>query len=183
MTANRPRARSTIEIVHRNAARLAFVLTTVLALAAVVVAARVLPERVPTHFGASGAADDWSSRTAAIAFLGASTAGLASMFAALVRWTPRMSVEWMNVPNKQQWIEAGLEDELRRRLRADLLVFGTGMNVVSLSVTLSMVQAARSDSGGLPLWWFLLFGAWLLFTIGHVVFMYAVRYRLAPAGR
>jgi len=168
---------------HRDAARLAFVLTAALALAAVVVAALVLPDRVPTHFGPSGAPDSWSSRTAAVTFLGAFTVGLAAMFAALARWAPRMSLQWMNIPNKQQWIDAGLEDELRRRFRVDMLVFGAGMNVVALSVTAAMVQAAHSASGGLPLWWFILFGGWLLFTIGHVAFMYAVRYRLVPADR
>ena len=170
-------------IVHRGAARLAFVLTAALALGAVVVAAVVLPDRVPTHFGASGAPDDWSSRPAAVAFLAATTAGLTALFAALVRWTPRVSMEWVNVPGKQRWIEAGLEDELRRRLREDLLVFGAGVNVVSLSVTLAVVQAAHSSSGGLPLWWFLLFGAWLLFTTAQVVHVHVVRYRLAPADR
>jgi uncharacterized membrane protein len=159
------------------------VLTGVLAVAAVVVAALVLPERVPTHFGAAGAPDDWSSRAGAVTFLAVFTAAMVALFVGLVRWVPAMPVEWINIPNKRQWIEAGLEGELRRRLRVDLLVVGAGLNVVCLSVTLAMVQAAHSPHGGLPWWWFVVLGVWLVFTTAHVVVMHAVRYRLGPAAR
>lgn len=166
--------------VHRNVAGSLFVVTSALACVAVVVAALVLPERVPTHFGGTGMPDDWSSRAGAVTFLAVHTAGMVALFAALVRWVPRMPAEWINVPHKQQWLRSGLEGELRRRLRIDLLVFGVGMNVVSLSVTLSLVQAAHTGDGRMPVWWFVVLGAWLLFTIGQVVVMHAVRYRLEP---
>lgn len=168
---------------RRNPAQLAFVLTAVLSVAAVGWAASVLPERVPTHFGAAGAADDWSSRAGAVTGLGVLSVGMIAMFAGLVRWTPRLPIEWINVPEKQRWIGAGLEGELRRRLRVDLLLFGAGVNVVSLAVTLGMVHAARSADGGLPWWWFAVMAAWLVSTVVHVVVLHAVRYRLGPVDR
>jgi len=169
--------------VPRKSAETVFVLTTVLSLAAVGVAAAVLPDRVPTHFGAAGDPDAWSTRAGAVTFLALFTAGVAAMFAGLVRWTGRLPLAWVNVPDKQRWVDAGLEAELRRRVRADLLVFGAEANVLVLSVTAAVVQAARSASGDLPGWWFVVFGAWLLATITHVVVVGAVRYRLDPAGR
>ncbi|WP_432519055.1 DUF1648 domain-containing protein [Kineococcus sp. SYSU DK006] len=162
----------------RNAAPVAFALTTVAAVAAVIVAALVLPERVPTHFGATGDADDWSSRAGAVTFLALLTAGMAGMFAAFARGSARMSMEWVNVPHKQRWIEAGLEAELRRRLREDLLLFGAGTNVLVLSTTLAVIQAARSGADALPWWWVTVFALWLVATIAHAVFMQRVRYRL-----
>lgn len=168
--------------VLRHPARFAFVSTAAPAVAAVVVAAFVLPDRVPTHFDLLGTPDDWSSRAGAVTFLAIFTGGLLAVFVGLAWWAPRMSWQWINVPNKRQWVEAGLEDELRRRMRGDLLVIGAGMNVFCLATTLSMVQAARTD-GGLPWWWFVVLGAWLVFTIAHVAFMYGVRYRLGPVER
>lgn len=165
----------------RKSAETVFAVTTVLSLAAVAVAAALLPDRVPTHFGASGAADDWSTRAGAVTFLALFTAGVAAMFAGLVRWTGRLPLAWINVPEKQRWVDAGREPELRRRLREDLLLFGAGVNLLALAVTAAVVQAARSDSGGLPGWWFVVFGAWLLVTITHAVLVGAVRYRLDPA--
>ncbi|WP_432542112.1 DUF1648 domain-containing protein [Kineococcus sp. SYSU DK002] len=158
-----------------------FVTTAVLACAAVVWAATVLPQRVPTHFAGAGEPDAWSSATGAVVFLAALTVGLVATFSALVRWVPRVRWEWVNVPRKQEWIDAGLEGELRRRLRVDLLVLGTAMNVFAGSVTLAVVQAARSADHALPGWWFVVLVAWLVFTVVHAVVMHAVRYRL-PVG-
>ncbi|WP_432572938.1 DUF1648 domain-containing protein [Kineococcus sp. SYSU DK005] len=167
----------------RSAAPLAFAVTTAAAVAAVVVAAAVLPERVPTHFGATGEADDWSSRAGAVTFLALLTTGVAGMFAAFARGAARMSMEWVNVPHKQRWIEAGLEAELRRRLRVDLLLFGAGTNVLVLATTLATVQAARSGKDALPWWWFVVFALWLVATTAQAVFVHRVRYRLEPVVR
>ncbi|WP_337063277.1 DUF1648 domain-containing protein [Kineococcus sp. G2] len=165
-----------------KAAPLAFAVSTVLAAAAVVVAAVVLPERVPTYFGADGEAGNWSSRAEAVTFLALVTAGMAGLFAVTARWVLRMSVEWVNVPHKQRWIEAGLEGELRRRLREDVLLFGASTNVLVLSVTIAVVQAAFSGTDALPVWWFVVFVLWFLLTVAHAVLMHRVRYRLDRTG-
>ena len=162
---------------YRKTASVVFAVTTVLAAAAVVIAAGLLPERVPTHFGAGGDADDWSSRTEAVTFLALLTLGMAGLFAALAWWMPRMSMEWVNVPDKQRWIEAGREGELRRRLREDALLFGASTNVLVLSTTIAMVQAASSGTDALPVWWFVVFAGWLLLTTVHAVFIHRARYR------
>ncbi|WP_432496343.1 DUF1648 domain-containing protein [Kineococcus auxinigenes] len=162
----------------RKLAPLAFVVTTVLAVLAVVVAAVVLPERVPTHFAANGQADDWSSRTAAVTVLALITTGVAGLFGAVAQAGPKMSTEWMNVPHKQQWLDAGPEEEMRRRVRADAFVFGASTDVVVLSMTIAITQAARSGTDALPGWWFVVAASWVLFRIAHVVLMHRVRYRL-----
>ena len=157
---------------------LPFVITTTLALLAVVVCALLLPGRVPTHFGANGAADDWGTRTSAVALQAVITAGLGALFAALAWWTPKLPWERINLPGKQRWAERGLQDEVRRRLCTDLLWMGSAMALLNIALTFSTVDAARSGTDSLPWWFFLAFGGWLVAMAGYVVFMLLVRYRL-----
>ncbi|MEZ0493436.1 DUF1648 domain-containing protein [Kineococcus sp. TBRC 1896] len=157
---------------------LTFAITTALALIAVVVSATLLPERVPTHFGADGAADDWGTRTGAVTFQAAITAGLAALFAVFAWQMPKLPWEWINLPGKQRWAEAGLQDEVRRRLRADLLWMGSAMALLNIALTFSTVDATRNGTDSLPWWFFLAFGAWLVAMTGYVAFMVVVRYRL-----
>ncbi|WP_432512264.1 DUF1648 domain-containing protein [Kineococcus sp. SYSU DK001] len=157
---------------------LTFTITTALALIAVAVSATLLPERVPTHFGANGAADDWGTRTGAVASQAAITAGLAALFAVLAWQVPKVSWEWINLPGKQRWAEAGLQDEVRRRLRTDLLWMGSAMALLNTALTFSTVDATRSGTDRLPWWFFLAFGAWLVAMAGYVAFMVLRRYRL-----
>ncbi|MBB2903300.1 putative membrane protein [Kineococcus radiotolerans] len=160
---------------------LTFTITTALALVAVVVSATLLPERVPTHFGANGAADDWGTRTSAVTLQAATTAGLGALFAVLARQMPKVSWEWINLPGKQRWAEAGLQDEVRHRLRTDLLWMGSAMALLNTALTSSTVDATRSGTDGLPWWFFLAFDAWLVAMAGYVAFTGLVRYRL-PEG-
>ncbi|MEZ0163722.1 DUF1648 domain-containing protein [Kineococcus sp. LSe6-4] len=157
---------------------LVFVITTALALLAVAVSVVLLPARVPTHFGADGAADDWGTRTGAVAFQAVITAGTGALFAALARWVPTLPWEWINLPGKQRWADRGLQGEVRRRLRTDLLWMGSPMALLNLALTSSVVDAARSGTDSLPWWFFLAFGGWLVAMTAYVVFTCTVRYRL-----
>lgn len=155
---------------------LTFTITTGLALVAVAVSAALLPERVPTHFGAGGATDDWGTRTGAVTFQALITAGTGALFAALARWMPELPWEWINLPGKQRWAERGLQDEVRRRLRTDMLSLGSATAVLNVALTASTVDAARSGTDRLPWWFFLALGAWLATITGYAVFACLVRY-------
>ncbi|WP_432562072.1 DUF1648 domain-containing protein [Kineococcus sp. SYSU DK003] len=165
---------------RRNPALPVFVGTTVLAFAAVVLAAFLLPDRVPTHFGGSGAADDWSSRAGALTFLSLLTAGMTALFAGLAWWMPRVGWEWVNLPAKQRWAELGLQDEVRRRLRTDVLWTGSAMSLFEIAVTSAVVDAARSGTDRLPGWALVAFVVWLVVFVGYAAST-PLRYR-PPAG-
>jgi uncharacterized membrane protein len=160
-----------------SAALLAFLTTTTLALAAVVGSASLLPEVVPLHFGVAGEADDWGTRSSAVVFLTVVTAGLAALFALLAWATPKIPWEWVNLPGKERWTELGRREEVRRRLRADLLWLGAATSVLNIAVTLSILVAARSGSGRLPTWFFLAFVTWLGVIAVYSTYMYRARYR------
>lgn len=157
---------------------LAFVSTTALALVVVLVTAPLLPARVPTHFAADGAADGWGTRTSAVTFQAAITAGLGALFAGLAWWMPKLPWGWINLPDKQRWAQRGLQDEVRRRLRTDMLRLGSSVALLNVALTVSTVDAARNGTDSLPWWFFLAFGGWVVTITGYVVLMCLVRYRL-----
>jgi len=157
---------------------LTFMITTALALIAVAVSATLLPERVPTHFGANGTADDWGTRTSAVTFQAAITAGLSALFAVLAWTMPKVPWEWINLPGKQRWAEAGLQAQVRHRLRADMLWMGSAMALLNIALTFSTVDATRDGTNSLPWWFFLALGIWLVAMTSYVAFMGLVRYRL-----
>ena len=157
-------------------ALLSFVAATVLVLAAVAASGLLLPETVPTHFGAGGAADAWSTRTSAVTFLTIVSGGLVALFALLAWATPKMPWDWMNVPGKERWAELGRQDEVRRRLRSDILWLGTATALLNVAITLSVVDAARSGTDRLPTWFFLALGAWTVAIVGYAAAS-MVRYR------
>ena len=100
---------------------------------------------------------------------------------ALLAWaTPRMPWEWINLPGKERWAELGREDEVRRRLRTDLLWLGTATALLDVALTCSIVEAARGGTGQLPTWFYFSFVTWLVAIAGYTAFMGLVRYR-APA--
>ncbi|WP_432510919.1 hypothetical protein [Kineococcus sp. SYSU DK001] len=153
-------------------------------------AATVLPERVPTHFGPGGEAGAWGWAAGAVTSLAVLTAGPVGTFSALARWVPRArwewvdvprEQEWVDVPREQEWVDAGLGGRAAPAVAHRPAGVGTGMDVFAGSLTVAVVQAARSAGHGLPGWWSAVLAGWLVFTAGHVVVTCAVRYR-PPAG-
>ncbi|WP_432482298.1 hypothetical protein [Kineococcus esterisolvens] len=155
--------------------------SVVLHAAAVVAAALVLPERVPTRFGGGGGADEWSSRAEAVASSALAGTLVAGLFAGLAAWVPRLPLEVVNVPNAAFWKSPEHEGELRRRLREDLLGIGTTTVLLLTAVQGALVQAALSGTGRLPWWFFAVLGAWLAGVLGWVLSLALTRYRV-PRG-
>ena len=105
------------------------------------------------------------------------TVDLNALFAVLAWRMPTLPWEWVNVPGKQRWERAGLQEEVRRRLRSDLLHLGSATALLNTALTFSTVDAARSGTDSLPWWFFLAFAAWLVVVTGYAVFSCSVRYR------
>ncbi|WP_432494458.1 DUF1648 domain-containing protein [Kineococcus auxinigenes] len=158
--------------------------SVVLYAAAVVVAALVLPERVPTHFGGSGEADDWSSRTGAVTVSALIGAALAALFAALAAGVRRLPVDVVNVPNAWYWRAPEHEAELRRRAVGDLWAVGTATMLLLTAVEGAIVQVALTGTGRLPWWFFAVFGTWIAGLLVWALTLGPTRYRVPEgAGR
>lgn len=137
----------------------------------------VLPERVPTHFGADGRADGWSSRTGALAF----SALLPLLLLLLAPFTSMLVVrapELINAPNKQWWTATAARlRRYERLLREDLWLMMLVTLALLVAMQVAIVFAAESPDERMPDG--LLFGSMAVFGIGLV----AVLVRMFSGGR
>lgn len=152
--------------------RLALVL---IATAYVVVLGRsafVLPDRVPSHFDGSGQVDDWTSRTAMVAFWAAMGLVVLVAMPALTRLAAAGDGTWVNMPqrSKDYWFAPERRAEFRVRFGDDLDGFaaltGALMTAV-LALTTWVATTGREDA---PWWVFVaLTGSYLAATAVWVV--------------
>lgn len=137
----------------------------------------VLPERVPTHFGAGGEADGWSSRNGAVAFSALLPLLIVlptPLMSKLTLWAP----ELINVPNKQWWTASGARlRRFERLLREDLWLITALTLALLVAGQVGIVMAARSGTDQMPGW--ALPGALVVFIVG----LGAVLARMFVGGR
>ena len=158
-------------------ARVALAVSAALYALAVLVAAAVLPERVAVHFGGTGAADRFGSRTESLvvqACVGAVVLLLAVGADVALRRVPLSSID---VPHADHWKTPQHEPELRRRLRADLTGFFAATLLLLTAVSLAVTEANASGDGHLPWWSFAALVAYLVGTAGWLVHQLTGRYR------
>lgn len=124
---------------------------TILWLAVLAWQVAVLPERVPTHFDASGQADEWSSRAGALA---------SSVLGPLVLVFPlplmaRLAVRWpqsINAKNRDWWMASGQRlRRFERLLREDLWLISAAMLIMLMLVQAGITESALSGAGALPM--------------------------------
>jgi hypothetical protein len=63
----------------------------------------LLPDRIPTHFGAGGVPDGWMTRGGYTKFMLAFTVGLPFAMAGAIGWLPRLAPWLVNMPNRDHW--------------------------------------------------------------------------------
>lgn len=85
-----------------------------------------LPERVPTHFAGTGAADAWGSRDQLILIYLLTTLGLGAMHLVIDLLLPRMPPRWINLPHRRYYLAPGRRAESLAYMRNWLLWFATG---------------------------------------------------------
>jgi len=160
--------------------RRAFLLTTVLYAASIVVAAAVLPTRVPLHFTGSGEPDRWGSRTEAVLTFGLIGAGLALLLggsAALMDRLPLRSGT-VNLPHKEWWLATPeREAEARRRLRADLYGLAAAVMTFLTAAVVVTVATARSDDPSLGWPFMVAVGVFVVGVVLWAIWMSVARYR------
>lgn len=147
--------------------RLALVLSATAYVVVLVWSALVLPERVPAHFDASGQVDDWTSRTAMVAFWVVIGAVVLVGMPALTRLAASGDGTWVNMPqrSKDYWFAPERRAEFRVRFGDDLEGFAalTGLLLTALLALTTWVATTGRD--GLPWWVFVvLTGGFLLAT-------------------
>jgi uncharacterized membrane protein len=160
--------------------RTAFAVAFGLHLTAVAWAASRLPLRVPVHWGAGGAPDQWGSRSEFVlsAALAGALVGALSVGAALL--LRRVSVQSVRVPFAEHWTSPAHEGELRDRLERDALWLGTATLLMITIATLFAVEAATSARQRLSPWVVVVLVGYLLAVTARCVWSSLVGYRPAP---
>jgi uncharacterized membrane protein len=141
-----------------------------------------LPPRIPTHFGASGKADAWSSASIVPWFiLCAVSVGLSAMIYFLT--APAAKSVW-NIGEKERFLK--LTPEQQKPVLDLVRLFGAAsalcVNVVMLSLHLGIYLAATGRTKGLP-WWMniVLFVAPICLVAGIIPWDRAVRREVRKA--
>jgi uncharacterized membrane protein len=130
-------------------------------------AALVLPERVPSHFDASGRVDDWSSRTGVLVFWVAVGVVVLVGIPALTRALTAGDGTWVNMPQatKDYWFAPERRAEFAVRFQDDMEAFValTGALLVAGLALTTWVGTTGRDAA--PWWGFVLVvGAYLVLT-------------------
>lgn len=146
-------------------------------LALVFSSGRLLPDRVATHFGASGQPDDWMSRSGYLNFTAWFGIGLPLFILAIILLSRFLPVSLVNVPHKQFWFAP------ERRELAQSILFDHSLYLASWMVLFFgamhylVIVANRSDPVRLPS--HLFFPVLLVFVAGIIAWIIAL-YRRFP---
>lgn len=136
-----------------------------------------LPDRVPTHWSASGTPDGWSSKTGALAFV---VLLPALMFFPMI-WLSRLVLVWpqgVNAPYKEWWLDRPRRlVRFERLLREDLMVIVSVSVLLMVAIDLIMGYAAHQPGGTVPAWWF------PVVTVAYLVVLTAVTVRMLVSRR
>ena len=152
--------------------RQALLVTLAAYVVALVWAALVLPDRVPSHFDAAGRVDAWSSRTSTMVFWVAIGLLVLVGLPALTRLVTAGDGTWVNMPqrSKDYWLAPERRAEFRVRFADDMEAFTalTGVLLVAVLGLTTWVGATGRDSAP----WWVLAGpvlGYLLLTVVWVV--------------
>jgi sterol desaturase/sphingolipid hydroxylase (fatty acid hydroxylase superfamily) len=140
-------------------------------------AAATLPERVPVHFGLTGAADRFTGRGRAVVELALVGVLLAAVFAASVALCRNAPLRFVNVPYKSYWSEPGRQDQLRQRLQEDLWVLGAATMTFLAGMVVVTTAAADQPSPSLGSGGWVLLACYLAAVIGYTAYVLLHRYR------
>lgn len=125
----------------RNVFIISFIANLVLTVVVVVVG----PDTMAIHFGAGGEPNGWASAKANAFF----TAGIDGLLFALFYFMPQLMRiipdKWINLPNKDYWLQEGNRDRAVAMVGAQLYKLGAVMFAFMFMVGLLVLQANLSD--------------------------------------
>lgn len=104
--------------------RIAFVVLLVLVPAVIVATAGALPDRVATHFGRGGMANDWMTRDGYIAFMLAFTILVPLVVVAMTGFLPGIARSKCNIPNYDYWFAPARREASSARLVSHACLLG-----------------------------------------------------------
>lgn len=136
------------------------------------------PERVPVHYGLSGAPDRWGSRLELLlVYTGAIVIGSGIFLGvpALLRYAPARTI---SIPNKHYWLAPEHRAEAARKLALWSNVQGAAVNGLMITLQLVLAPSASGPSSTLlPI----VLGGFGVFTLGTMIWL-SLAYRVPADG-
>ena len=149
--------------------RAAFIGMFLLNLAAAWLSPALLPDPAAVHFRADGLADGWMAPMTNAALL----TGLDVLVFFSLQLPPqllRLPARWINLPNKDYWLDPARRPQARALLRVRLDAFGVALFGFLLAVNLLLIQANRVSPPRLDLrGFFPALGGFLAFSVAWSV--------------
>lgn len=139
-----------------------------------------LPDRVASHFDASGAANGWTTRSGYLAFDIGITA-LMMIGIPMLRGLANGSGTGVNIPNRDYWFRPENRATLKRLLTGDLVFIACATGLLLTWLTISVVLANQQAVPALGSWSLLVVGAFVVVLVGRTVWMKVRRYAV-PMG-
>lgn len=103
------------------------------------------PDPVPSHFGADGQPDDWSSKGENLAILGPLGIGIPLAFS--IRWIwEKLPTAVVNIPHKEYWLQRGQRDYFYDCLMEFLRITAGGLALLFTAVLVQMEQVGQGKS-------------------------------------
>lgn len=152
-------------------ARPALLGATALYVALIATASARMPERVASHFGLSGAADAYSTRSGFLLSMAAVGIGLALLFLYLPPLLARFP-GFINLPHRDFWLAPARRDASLRFIAAWLTWMGVVTLLLLSATLLFVVQANRTANAQLsPAFWLCL-AAYAAISLAAVAWMW-----------
>jgi len=129
-----------------------------------------LPDRMATHFDASGAADGWTSRAVFFGIYGVSLLLAAGPPALLPRYIRRLPESAINLPHKEFWLAPERRDATWAAIEGRLGAIGVAVVTLLVFVLHLIVRANLAPDPGLrPIEIWGPIAAFLIFTAAWTV--------------
>ncbi len=137
--------------------------------------AKLLPERMASHFGGDGRADGWMSRSGDLLVLGALGVALPVLFYILSFVTRIIPARFVNLPHREHWLSPERRVETSAYISRQMLWMGCLMVLFLAGVHCLTIQANRMTPVHLPMDLFLALlggflagvGVWSVVFIRH----------------
>lgn len=138
-----------------------------------------LPDTVASHFGGSGKADGFSSKTSFFAITLGSLLGDGLLFLVIGCALPFIPSRFINVPRREYWLAPERRRATVDRVAAWLLWFGVLTTLLLIFVVQLAIEANLDGSSTLSPWFFVLLVLYLGLTVVWLIHLLR-SFRLPP---
>lgn len=148
---------------------LALCAATAVGIGQIVLGYEAMPERIASHFDASGNADGWSSRESFATQMVVLHLVMATVFGCIGAFLPKIPDSLINLPHKDVWLAPGQRAETLAWMTNRLAWMAAAVQALFCAMTQLSLRASGDAENAMPAWthWALLaaflafMGIWL----------------------